>query len=136
MNIKPVTANLAVTEQITAVDIEKIKTAGYHTVICNRPDGEGADQPTSAEIQQAAEAAGLEFHYLPVISGKILTEQVTQFQHLKESVAGPILAYCRTGTRSIILWALSERSNYSIEKLLKVTSDAGFNISADALACQ
>ena len=80
---------------------------GYRTVINNRPDGEGGpDQPTSAQMQAAAAAAGLDYHYLPVISGSITAEQVVQMAELVKAASGPVLAFCRSGARSTQLWMM------------------------------
>ncbi len=71
MDIKTVTDQFAVSGQILPEDIPAVAQAGYKSIVCNRPDGEASDQPTITEIEQAAEAAGLECRYLPVIAGKV-----------------------------------------------------------------
>ncbi|MEC9310260.1 MAG: sulfur transferase domain-containing protein, partial [Pseudomonadota bacterium] len=71
MDFKTLTSGLSVSPQITIADLPAIRDAGYRAIICNRPDGEGADQPTFDEIQAAAEKLGLEARYLPIVSGKV-----------------------------------------------------------------
>jgi len=86
-----------------------IAAHGFHTVINNRPDGEGgAEQPTSQAMAQAAQAAGLAYHYLPVISGQITPQQVAEFAALVKAAPGPVLAFCRSGARSTNLWHLGQ----------------------------
>ena len=71
MDIRKISKELAVSPQIAAADVAAIAGAGYRSIICNRPDGEGNDQPLFHEIEEAARAAGLGAHYLPVESGKV-----------------------------------------------------------------
>ena len=83
-----------------------IAAHGFTTVINNRPDGEGGPaQPTSAQMAAAA-AAGLSYHYLPVISGQITPEQTQQFAALMKAATGPVLAFCRSGARSTNIWSM------------------------------
>lgn len=81
---------------------------GFKTVVNNRPDGEGgADQPTSAELAVAAEAAGLRYVYLPVVSGQITEQQARDFAGLLSNAPAPLLAFCRSGARSQNLYQLA-----------------------------
>ena len=70
MQTKRITAVLSVSEQITAADVAALAEAGFNSIICNRPDGEGADQPVFAEIATAAQSHGMTAHYQPIVSGK------------------------------------------------------------------
>ena len=79
MDIKTLTANLSVTPQITASDMQAIKDAGFRAIICNRPDGEGADQPSFAEIEKAASKVGIEATYQPIVSGVVSDEVSAAF---------------------------------------------------------
>ena len=80
---------------------------GIRTVINNRPDGEGGpDQPLSAAIEAAARAAGMDYHYIPVISGQVTTEQVHAMAEAVGAAKAPVLAFCRSGARSTNLWAM------------------------------
>ena len=100
MNIRKITGAVSVSPQIEASDVAAIKNAGFRAVICNRPDGEEADQPGYAEIAAAAEAAGIEARYVPVQSGMVTDGDVAAFGDALSEMQGPVLAYCRTGTRS------------------------------------
>lgn len=87
--------------QVGVADFDEIVRLGFKSVINNRPDGEGGDtQPKSAELQKAAQAAGLAYAYLPVVSGQYTTEQVQAFAQFLATAEQPILAFCRSGARS------------------------------------
>ena len=108
MQLHTLTPGLSVSPQVMPADMDAIKAAGFRSLICNRPDGEGNDQPLFTEIEQAAAAVGIGAHYLPAESGKLSDAQGWQFGALLASLPGPVLAYCRTGMRSTTLWALSQ----------------------------
>jgi sulfide:quinone oxidoreductase len=131
VNIKPVTTALSVSEQIVVADVAKIVAAGFKSIICNRPDGEGADQPTFAEIEAAANAAGVESVYQPIVSGKVGDDDAASFASLMDRLPKPVLAYCRTGTRSATIWSLSEGARgRPLSDILTVTKLAGYDMSA------
>ena len=106
MDTRKITERVSVGPQISPKDMPAIAAAGYRAIICNRPDGEGVDQPSFEEIEIAAKAAGIEARYVPVQSGMVHDEDVTAFGDALEEVQRPVLAYCRTGTRSATLWSL------------------------------
>lgn len=108
MNFRKLTSELSVSPQIAASDLAAIKAAGFRAIICQRPDGEAADQPPYREIADAARAAGLEAHYQPVVPGRITEEDVARFAAIYGGLPKPVLAYCRSGTRSASVWALYE----------------------------
>ena len=111
MQVNKHTEHFATAPQLAPEHMAPIAQHGFHTVINNRPDMEGGpDQPTSAQMQAAAEAAGLIYHYLPVISGTYTPEQVTQMAYLVNDAPGPVLAFCRSGARSTQLWMMGQHS--------------------------
>jgi len=128
MDIKTLTANLSVTPQITASDMQAIKDAGFRAIICNRPDGEGADQPSFAEIEKAASKVGIEATYQPIVSGVVSDEVSAAFETATTNLPGPVLAYCRTGTRSATLWSLSQAKTRSVANILAATKAAGYDM--------
>jgi len=75
MDVKALTAELSVTPQIVSADMRAVAEAGFRSVICNRPDGEGSDQPVFSEIERAATDQGLQIRYLPAEPGKVTDEQ-------------------------------------------------------------
>ena len=130
MNPKAIDRNLSVSEQIAPRDIAAIVNAGFKSVVCNRPDGEGADQPVFAEIEAAATAAGLSSAYLSIVSGKVSDDDAIAFGALMDNLPRPVLAYCRTGTRSATLWSLSEGARgRPLPEILSATKAAGYDMS-------
>lgn len=130
MKLKQVDDEFAVSEQITPSDIEELAEQGYKAVVCNRPDGEGPEQPSFAEIQAAAEAHGLEVRNVPVVSGQLTPSDIAAFSSAMEEMPRPMLAYCRTGTRSIQLWALASGvKGMSGDDILAAGKKAGYDLS-------
>ena len=130
MELKTIDKGLTVSPQIAAADVAKIKKEGFRSIICNRPDGEGADQPTFAEIEKAAKKAGLEIRYLPVVSGKVQDADATQFGEALSEMPKPVFAYCRTGTRSATLWSLDQGAKGTpLPDILAATKQAGYDMS-------
>ncbi len=127
--IRKITDALSVSPQVTVPEVAAIAAAGFRAIICNRPDGEGADQPTFEEIEAAAHAAGIEARYLPVVSGKVLDEDAQAFGNAMEALPKPIFAYCRTGTRSTTLWALSQATSMPLPEILSRARAAGYDMS-------
>jgi uncharacterized protein (TIGR01244 family) len=104
MTIYRLSDRCAVAGQIQPEDVEALSADGFTTVICNRPDGEDAGQPTADEIAQACAARGIVFHLIPVFQGGLSMDSVAQFRDAFEASEGPVLAYCRSGQRSSVLW--------------------------------
>jgi sulfide:quinone oxidoreductase len=129
MEIKTITKTLSVTAQIAPSDLEALKQAGFCSVMCNRPDGEGGDQPSFAEISAAAEAVGMQAAYVPVVSGAVSDEDVAAFDAAMQSLPKPVLAFCRTGTRSATLWSLSEGGRRPLAEILSTAKAAGYDMS-------
>ncbi|MBV17793.1 MAG: TIGR01244 family phosphatase, partial [Thalassospira sp.] len=128
MEAKKISDGLSVSPQISADDIKEIARLGFRSIICNRPDGEGSDQPTFDEITKAASDAGLETRYLPIVSGKVTDQNADEFGSLLGALPGPVFAYCRTGTRSATLWSLSQASRLATSEILRATKAAGYDM--------
>ena len=127
--IKRLTPFLSVAAQLQPTDMALLAGSGFRCVINNRPDNEGEGQPSSEAIRQAAEASGLEYHHLPVISGQISDADVATFRALLGRIKGPALAFCRTGTRSASLWALAEAHHLDPQVLLQTARQADYDLS-------
>jgi sulfide:quinone oxidoreductase len=130
MDIKKLTSNLSISPQVLMSEIQAIAQAGFKAIICNRPDGEGPDQPSFKEIEQAANQYGLQAKYLPAESGKVRDEEGQAFGQLLNTLPGPVLAYCRTGMRSTTLWALSQADSTPLPQILEASQKAGFDMKA------
>lgn len=105
MEIRQLTEDYAVAPQIGVEHVPLIKAAGFKSLISNRPDAEDGAVPHD-EIEAAARAAGLEFRYIPVISGQITQANVDDQADALDALPKPVLAYCRSGTRCTNLYAL------------------------------
>ncbi len=127
--VKQLTPFISVTGQLQPADMTSVAAQGFVTVINNRPDGEGEGQPSTAEVAVAAQAAGLQYHYLPIVSGQITDENVRDFYDLMAQVRGPVLVFCRTGTRSCCVWALSEAHRLHSAALVTAAQQAGYDLT-------
>jgi sulfide:quinone oxidoreductase len=132
MDIRPLSPGLSVSPQISAADMEKVQQAGFRSVICNRPDGEGADQPGFDEIAAAARAHDIEVLYLPIAGGRVSDQDAADFDAALTRLPGPVLAYCRTGTRSATLWSLAQASRCGVAEILTATKAAGYDMAGVA----
>jgi uncharacterized protein (TIGR01244 family) len=99
MEIRQITEDYSVAGQITPEDVAAIAGAGFRSIICNRPDGEAAEQPDHGSVEAAARAAGLTFRYIPVISGQMTPDNVSDQADALDELPKPVLAYCRSGAR-------------------------------------
>ncbi|WP_259781085.1 bifunctional protein tyrosine phosphatase family protein/NAD(P)/FAD-dependent oxidoreductase [Aestuariispira ectoiniformans] len=129
MEPKKVNEVLSVSPQIELADVAALAATGFRSIICNRPDGEGPDQPTFDEIEAEAKKHGLETRYLPITSGKVRDEDAEDFDHAMQALPKPVLAYCRSGTRSITLWSLSQAKSQSVADILAATKAAGYDMA-------
>lgn len=125
-----VTDQLSVSPQIAIDDLARAAAQGFKLVINNRPDGEDAGQPTSAEMEAAAKAAGLAYAHIPVRGGPT-PDQVEAERLLLEDAPGPVLAFCRSGTRSIVTWSIGQAlsGTRTREELIGLGEIAGYDLS-------
>jgi uncharacterized protein (TIGR01244 family) len=108
--IKPINEAFAVAPQLRPEDMPAVAAAGYKSVIINRPDFEGgADQPTAAAVSEAALSAGLQVEYQPVVGSAMTIGDAARFAELLKILPGPVLAYCRTGTRCLNLFEAAKQ---------------------------
>ncbi|CTQ44183.1 bifunctional protein tyrosine phosphatase family protein/NAD(P)/FAD-dependent oxidoreductase [Roseibium aggregatum] len=127
--MKAINSQISVAPQVKPEDMADFAQQGFRSVICNRPDGEGADQPSFEEIEAAAGKLGMEARYLPIVAGKVGDTDAEEFGRLMESLPKPILAYCRTGTRSATLWSLSQAEKLPLSDILSRTKAAGYDMA-------
>jgi len=122
--------NFSVSGQIALTDIADLKSQGIKTLICNRPDSEDVSQLEADVVKFAAEKEGLEFFFIPVVSGQITQAQSEEFARVIERAPKPIHAYCRSGTRCTILWALTQLlAGQDKQTILETTAKAGYDLS-------
>jgi uncharacterized protein (TIGR01244 family) len=125
-----VTDRYSVSPQIALDDVEGAVSQGFRLIINNRPDGEDPTQPSSLQMEAAAAAAGLAYAHVPV-RGLPTPEQTQTQRRLVEGAAGPTLAFCRSGNRSIVAWALGEllAGARSRDELVRLGREAGYDLS-------
>lgn len=103
--IQRIAADVCVSPQLTPAAMAEVAAAGFRSVINNRPDFEhGPDQPTSAAVETAALAAGLQYAHLPVAGGYQSPEEIARFAELIAAKPRPLLCFCRSGARSTRLF--------------------------------
>ena len=129
MQARKITDQLSVSPQIQPAEVAEAKEAGFRAIVVNRPDGEGADQPTFAEIAAAAKKAGIEARYLPVETGKVTDADAAAFATAMDELPKPVLGYCRSGTRTTTLWALSEAGRRPLPDIMERAKAAGYDMS-------
>jgi len=130
MDINKLSNSISVADQINENDLAAIVKTGFKSLICNRPDGEGPDQPGFKEIEYAAKSLGLAIRYLPAESGKVTDEQGAEFGKLMDELPKPILAYCRTGMRSTTMWALASSEKMPLPLIVETAAKAGYDMKA------
>ncbi|MEZ5810112.1 MAG: TIGR01244 family sulfur transferase [Rhizobiaceae bacterium] len=129
MDLNKINSEITVSGQITADDVAEIAMGGFRAIICNRPDGEGADQPVFKEIEKAATKRGLETAYMPIVAGKVGDDDVARFGEAFAAMPKPVFAYCRTGTRSATLWSLDQgKRGADLAGILAATKSAGYDM--------
>lgn len=127
MDIRHLTPDHAVSPQIAPEDMPLLAEAGFTHVICNRPDAENPESHQADAMRAAAEAAGLQFTYLPVVHGGFTAE-------ILETQAGILaqektLAYCASGTRCSIVWSLGRAGLDPVDTILATAAQAGYDLS-------
>ncbi|QZH73804.1 MAG: TIGR01244 family phosphatase [Erythrobacter sp.] len=130
MDIRQVDETFAVAPQVQPEDMAALAELGFTTVMCNRPDAEEPGQPPLAVLRAAAEAAGLEFHHVPVSGGMFPSEALAEFRRIRQEATGPVLAYCRSGTRSITMDALANPMDLPVEERIARAAAAGYDLSS------
>lgn len=121
--------NLSVSAQVDPCELQSLAGAGFRSIIGNRPDGEEPDQPDWTEIAAAAEAAGMKASHIPVTPGAIGEDDVARFAAALEELPGPILAFCRSGARSVTLWGLAQAGKLAPDEIINTAAGAGCDLS-------
>ena len=122
------TPGYSVSPQIALEDVQAAADAGITLVICNRPDAEVPPELSHRAMEEAARAAGMAFVYIPVTNESLTLEQVTQQADLLAEADGPVLAYCRSGTRCSIVWAMGKAGEMPVDEILATTAKAGYQL--------
>jgi sulfide:quinone oxidoreductase len=128
MQINRLTPDLAVGPQITETDLATIAALGFRSIIGNRPEGEAPDQPPFASLAAAAERQGLRNRHIPVVASQINSQDIERFREALRDLPKPIFAFCRTGTRSTILWALANSETLTADERIRMAAAHGYDI--------
>ena len=129
MEIRPLSPRYAVSPQISVEHLPAIAAAGIKTVICNRPDNEVESHQQTDAIRAAAKAAGLNYEVLELTQATMTPQNVALQRALIDGAEGPILAYCRSGTRCSMVWALAHAGDLTPDEILAATTAAGYQLS-------
>jgi len=130
MPFKALTPSLSVSAQLSEAEVLQAAQEGFRSIICNRPDAEEPDQPSCLEIQALAEAHGMGFSHVPVVGGQIADDDIAAMADARMRLEGPVLAYCRTGTRSTTLWALTQAGQKPADTLIATAAQAGYDLTS------
>ena len=139
-DFRPLTALYSVAPQISLEDVVAAKTAGFAMIVNNRPDGEEPAAPQGEAIAHAAAAEGLAYAAIPIGHSGFSHAQLDAIDAVLSGATGPVLAYCRSGTRSTHLWALARaRAGDDVDAICDAAAKAGYDLTAlrpmmDALA--
>ncbi|WP_370190508.1 TIGR01244 family sulfur transferase [Qipengyuania sp.] len=116
--------------QVTPGEMSEAAAMGIALVVNNRPDGEAPDQPPGADIEAAARAAGMDYLAIPVGNAGFSEPQVERLQQALAGASGPVLGFCRSGTRSTLLWSLARaRSGEDPESIADAAAAVGYDVT-------
>lgn len=126
-----ITPGFYVAAQLDAADIARAAELGFRTIINNRPDRESEDQMSAEEVENLTREAGMDFHYLPVRGFQITDEDnVRSFDGVLAASPEPVLAFCKSGTRSAMLWAqaMAAAGAMNVSDIIVQAANAGFDL--------
>ncbi|EPX85623.1 TIGR01244 family sulfur transferase [Salipiger mucosus] len=129
MDLKQIAPGYYVAPQIEAGDLPAIADAGITRIICNRPDAENPPELQAAAIEAAARGAGLDFAAVPMTNESLTLDDVARHAELIEQANGPVLAYCRSGTRSTIIWAMGQAGKMPTDEIVAAGARGGYDLS-------
>ncbi len=128
MDIRQLTPRYFVSPQIDPGDMEALKAAGITRILCNRPDAEVPPSHNAESIRAAAEAAGLSFALRPLTHQTMVPEVIAENRDLGVQTGEVVLAYCASGTRSTIAWALGQAGEMPVEEIIGAARAGGYDI--------
>ncbi|CUH82648.1 TIGR01244 family sulfur transferase [Tropicibacter naphthalenivorans] len=129
MDTRKITDKYFVSPQISPEDAATLHEAGFRLVICNRPDGENPPELWAEAIGAAVTDAGMEFAVLPLTHQTMNAENILRQSELVAAADGPVLAYCASGTRCSVIWALGNAAKLGADAVLEATAEAGYDLS-------
>lgn len=128
--LRQVTDTFFAAPQISAEAMPQLAELGFSDVICNRPNEENGPAEQSAEMQKAAEAAGLKFHFHPLFHASLLEPaNAARQSELIEGASGKVLAYCASGNRSTVVWGLGQAGKRPADEIISMAAAAGYDLA-------
>ncbi|MDS9468261.1 protein tyrosine phosphatase family protein [Paracoccus sp. MBLB3053] len=128
MDLRSLTPELSVSSQIRPEELTALAAEGFRVVINNRPDAEVGPDENGETMRAAAEALGMEYRAIPFVPGQV-TPDMVEAQAEALALPGRKIAYCRSGNRSTVLWALSRAGEEPTAELLETAAKAGYDLS-------
>ena len=128
MDLRQINPDLAVSPQILPEDVPALAEAGFKVLVNNRPDDEVGPEIDHEAMAEAARQAGMRYHYLPFHPGQITPQLIGDFAEATMG-KGPVIAYCRSGNRSTVLWALTQAGKLPEDEILAKAAAAGYDLS-------
>jgi len=127
----PLAPGLSVAGRLARADTDALADAGVRTIINNRPDGEDHGQLPAAEARRIAEAHGIAYHHIPITAATLSRADVDAFAAVLHNAPGAVVAHCRSGTRSALLWALTRmREGHDALSLVAAAAQHGIDIAS------
>lgn len=128
MKIQQLNEQVYIADQLSIDNVTNLGNLGIKSIINNRPDNEEDNQPLSEDLSKYAVSINIDYYYLPVISGDYPVNTIKEFTELLNTARSPIVVFCRTGNRSINLWALSQTPKFGHQYVLTKAKGIGFDI--------
>lgn len=128
MDIRQLTPRYFVSPQIDPTDMPALKEAGITRILCNRPDDEVPPSHAAASIRAAAEAAGLQFEEVPLTHQTMVPQVIAANRKLGAETGDMVLAYCASGTRSTIAWALGQAGHMPVDDIVEAARAGGYDL--------
>ena len=129
--VKKMSEDYSVADQLVESDLAGLKVAGFKSIMCNRPDDEEDDQTDYQIIEEAARALGFKTSFTPIESGRVQEDEMRAFSIAVDQLPKPILAYCRSGMRCTVAWAMDQASRgATIASLVNIAQSAGYDLTA------
>lgn len=130
-DFRRVTDEFWASPQIDVDQVSEAASRGFCLIVNNRPEGESIEQTSGREIEQAARSAGLDYCAIPITHAGFAETQVDALVKALARAQGPVLAYCRSGTRSTLLWALAQaRLGRDLQTIASDAADAGYDVAS------
>ena len=129
MDIREITPSFFAAPQISPEDMPRLAEAGITTILCNRPDSEVPPSHQAAAMETAAREAGLDFHVRTLTHQTMTPEVIAENKAIIDGCDGTVLAYCASGTRTTIAWALGHASEMPVDDILQAAYQAGYDLS-------